>query len=858
MNDDGIQVAESGKESHRTFTPSGVVNAVVFRRDSTSLALAGSLGDKGSIRLLDIRTGSIQDVVRLEHELVSIGYSADGKWLVTIDASGAVTIRDAEKRSLRRFPKAGAVGPLALGMTWLGERKDFAFQKALFPGSYDQWVAWVERDGGVRLWRIGDERPPHQVSTGGIVRIGFDANAENLELIGHDAKVHRLATTDWSSAQSEALEVETRSLPSEELALFGSMRSPDSRLVVEADQVLEKPRIDGDLSEWKDARKLPFAPGLEHFTTAPNFALRDDGTEADGVAGTSADLSGEVSLGWDEDSIYIAANVRDNVIDVTGAEDSPDAFWWHRDSVSLFLDVPRDGDGGEWKPGDHAFSFIPDPERPSHYKWWRRGDASGRLETPAPDAVEMRFKINEEGYTLEAAVPMSLLRTQTLDWKPPYDERVLGFMYIVTDPDCNPSDPFGGELIYGGDSDDDGWWAGLRLVKHGVSAPAHLESPLSKSNAGTVDTRILEILDGLELPDGFEANVFATVPRGPSRMAFAPDGRLFVTAGGWGKGGKAWALQDEDGDGTADRREVVIDSLDTPMGLCFLGEDMLYVAHNRSSISLYKPGPPGTPATFVKDILVTGTSNGHGIGPVIPGPDGKLYCAQGSDGDVVVGESEYDCRVWRMNPDGSNVEFLASGLRYAFGLAFDAKGRLFATEQGPDHKPVDHSDELNLITGNQDYGFPHVFTDPQKAIGHAPAFAQFAEHSCACGVTFYNGGQFPEEYRGNAFVALWGPADTNHVDLVSNPRPKWDAYYIARVQSEEGKEPTVSKFAGDFRHPADVAVGPDGALYIADWGSTGVGGSQNGAAGDGAIFRIVYKGASEKKAATDPPEVSIP
>ena len=364
---------------------------------------------------------------------------------------------------------------------------------------------------------------------------------------------------------------------------------------------------------------------------------------------------------------------------------------------------------------------------------------------------------------------MSLLRSQTPDWKPPYDEKLLGFMFIVTDPDGNPADPFGGELIYGGDNDDDGQWAGLRLVKRGVSAPPHFEAPVSASHTDTVDTRILEILEGLQLPEGFEANVFATVPCGPSRMAFAPDGRLFVTAGGWGQGGKAWALTDENGDGTADRREVVIDSLDTPMGLCFRGEDELYLAHNRSSVSLYRPGPPGSPATFVKDVLVTGKSNGHGLGPVIPGADGKLYCAQGSDGDVVTGDSKYDCRVWRMNPDGSEVEFLASGLRFAFGLAFDSKGRLFATEQGPDHKPVDHPDEFNLIAGGQEYGFPYVFTDPQKAKGHVPPIAKFAEHSCACGVAFYNGDKFPDEYKDNAFVALWGPADTYHVNLVRIP-----------------------------------------------------------------------------------------
>ena len=607
--------------------------------------------------------------------------------------------------------------------------------------------------------------------------------------------------------------------------------SASAKLVVEIERSSGEIIIDGLLDDWAGVRRLGFEPGGDYISTEEVYDLQNDGAvEPEGTAGTAADLAGEFSLLWDEKRIYLAAWVRDNVHDVRGGDDFK---WWLKDSVSLFLDVPLDGEGYAWKPGDHAFSFVADPALPGNGRWWRHGDAAGQQEVPAPPEVVMGVQVGAGGYTLEAAIPMALLSTLTPEWQVPFAGRKMGFMFIVTDPDGGP-DPFGGELIYGGDNDNDRYWAQLRLVETGAGKAPHLESP-----------RHNQLLKDLVVPSGFSANLYALVPNGPNRMAFGPEGRLYVTVGGWGRGGELWVLEDLDGDGMAERHEVLLSDLDTPIGLAFHGAD-LYVAHRRlgrGRISLYRDADGDDRVDLVEHII-QGLSAGHGVGNIVAGPDGKLYVGQGSRGDLEVGPSPLDATIFCLDPKGENVEVVATGLRNAYGFEFDRQGRLFATDNGPNQLDVPYHDELNYIVSGRDYGFPKVYLNPEDTEGLAPPIWRFAENASANGMAFYTGSVFPREYRDDAFVALWGPADPNVVDLANDPRPPWDAYYVARVELADTVVTRVSRFAGDFQHPVDVRTGPDGALYVADWGSTGPGGAQNKAAGDGAIYRIVYDAAA--------------
>jgi len=618
--------------------------------------------------------------------------------------------------------------------------------------------------------------------------------------------------------------------------MFGEL-SANPVLVVEAGHAVRPPDIDGDLTDWRAVHRVPFYENGPHVSTRSDFVLRDDGDEPAGTARTPADLSGHFAVQWDHEAIYLAAWISDNVHDVEGRADFE---WWYKDSVSLFLDVPRDGDGSEWREGDHAFSFIADPTRPANGAWWRRGD-QGRQESPAPAGVRYEVRLHDGGYTVEAAIPMDLLAEFTPNWQPPFAGRTTGFMFIATDPDNGP-DSFGGELIYGGDNDHDARWAALRLAD-GQAAPPHQESERTRA-----------VLEGLQLPPGYRAEIYALIPGGPNRMAWHADGRLFVTVGGWGSGGKVVVVEDLDRDGAADRVGTFMSGLSTPLGLALRGDDM-YLAHRspNNRVSLVRDTDGDGRGEFV-DHLITRLNGGHGVSHIAFGPDDKLYVTLGSSGDLRAGRHIFDATIFRMNTDGSDAELVAAGLRNAYGFDWDAEGRLFATDNGPDQIDVPYNDELNYIVPGRHYGFPFVYTHPERAAEFTEPVFRFAENASANGIAFYDGARFPE-LRGDAFVAIWGPADRAVVDLVNNPRPPWDAYYVARVEFADTTVARVSRFAGDFQHPLDVSVGPDGALYIVDWGSTGKDGSQQVMDRDGAIYRIT-RGVPTAVMADDSPPVA--
>ena len=248
-------------------------------------------------------------------------------------------------------------------------------------------------------------------------------------------------------------------------------------LFVEIGRVETPPVIDGRLDDWAQVQWIPFAPGAPHMSSGESNQLRDDGlTESTGTAGTDADVSGSFALQWDEERIYLAAQVTDNVHDVIGGTAEQ---WYLKDSVSLFLDIPLDGDGVFFYTGDHAFSFVADPTHPEYSKWWRRGSAKGPQEVPAPPKTRMAVQITEDGYDLEAIIPMGVLTQLTPDWHPPFEGRTVGFMLLVADPDGG-NDPFGGQLIYGGDGDNDAFWASLRLRQSKRVVPPYVDPTLSK------------------------------------------------------------------------------------------------------------------------------------------------------------------------------------------------------------------------------------------------------------------------------------------------------------------------------------------------------------------------------------------
>jgi glucose/arabinose dehydrogenase len=217
---------------------------------------------------------------------------------------------------------------------------------------------------------------------------------------------------------------------------------------------------------------------------------------------------------------------------------------------------------------------------------------------------------------------------------------------------------------------------------------------------------------------------------------------------------------------------------------------------------------------------------------VVVGPGGRLFFGSGSTCDVCDEEDPRSATVLSVLPTGRGLRIVATGLRNPFGLAFQpGSGRLYATVNGQDNLPDPSAPEpaemLVIVRQGADYGWPRCWPSARRkrmmgnCAGVTRPVAYLETHSSADGLAFYTGKTFPARYRAGVFVALWGQYDsTDHGRRVDFVKLK-----------DDGSSPRrgVAPFARGFEHPLALAIDPQGALLVSDWGR-------------GVIYRIQARG----------------
>lgn len=331
----------------------------------------------------------------------------------------------------------------------------------------------------------------------------------------------------------------------------------------------------------------------------------------------------------------------------------------------------------------------------------------------------------------------------------------------------------------------------------------------------------------LKLPPGFHANPFALNVEHARWLAVSPEGDVLLAQP---RLGRVMLLKDADGDGQSEGMSLVATGLNQPHGMAFHG-NALYIADLDHVWRLPWPmigRPPPVPVT-PKGAL--GDGSGHWTRNIAISPDGrKIHVAIGSRSNIGIEESPR-ATVMEFNIDGSGGRVLASGLRNPVGISFrPGTSELWTVVNERDGLGDGLvPDYLARIDEGGFFGWPYSYIgkNPQPGYeGKRPDLVGaakipdvlFRAHSAPLGLAFYDGAQFPDDYRGDAFVALHGSWNASRAE----------GYMVARVKFKNGKpQGGYEVFAGGFLRsdgpsieawgrPVGLAVAKDGSLLIAD------------------------------------------
>ncbi|MEX0647681.1 MAG: PVC-type heme-binding CxxCH protein [Balneolaceae bacterium] len=383
-------------------------------------------------------------------------------------------------------------------------------------------------------------------------------------------------------------------------------------------------------------------------------------------------------------------------------------------------------------------------------------------------------------------------------------------------------------------------------------------------------------LAGVEMRDGLEVRLFASegMVRNPTNMDVDDRGRVWVTEGvnyrpslnpdipQKEEGDRIVILEDTSGDGKADKETVFYqgNDINSALGIMVLGNRVIV---SKSPDVMILTDTTGNDQADTKEILFTGIDgqeHDHGIHAFVFGPDGKLYFNMGdagrqiknADGTIIIDKSgnrvtEEDGvyrkgMAFRANMDGSELEVIGHNFRNPYEVAVDSYGNVWQSDNDDDGN---QSVRINYIMEYGNYGYTDEVTgagwrnrrvNMEEAVheqhwhqndpGVIPNLLNTGSGS-PTGIIIYEGDLLPDVFH-NQLIHT----EPGHNVVRGYPVQQDGAGYSAEIEN------IMKGTDNQWIRQVDVAVAPDGSLFIADWYDPGVGGHQYRSPERGRIYRI--------------------